>query len=568
MTTQYNVVIYGNLTNTNGVLSGFSANNYATLPLNFNPVQRPFEVVFKFVGTDGVIWNVGDWTTSRGHISFEVSQNKLYAEAAANSTLSWSIEGVTTLSPNTNYWGKLTYNGVNTYSLYLSTDGTIWNTEGTATSNAFLADGSTQYNLIGIYVSNNVLEYAFNGSIDLNESYINIDGIRWWQGVTTVSNVQTKIQLRRDTAANWTSVNPVLLEGEVGLELDTGKSKVGDGSTAWNSLAYDKASTALQSSDLSGYANLTAIAQTFTGYNTFSQTIKTNQLADLESYGIFQSNTTEVTVGTTAKVLNLSGSGTRPTYNSNNIALYSDIPTVPTNISAFTNDSGYITGITSSDVTTALGYTPVNKAGDTMTGGLALSTNDIDNSSININNVSSIQRDITFNAATHRTAVIRSVVNSNNQCQLLLGVNNTSDDAPYGIRIVRNTSGYAYIDQFPQCNAIDGQWTTLNSEIKASYTLGAGATESWTISGLPNDSYTYEVMGTITASGTNLGVSVKSAIVNTNLCRAVTLSGQSSTFTIPIGTDHKIGLSNTNSNTSATINYLRIYAYRRIGTNS
>ena len=45
---------------------------------------------------------------------------------------------------------------------------------------------------------------------------------------------------------------------------------------------------------------------------------------------------------------------------SSNIARTSAIPTVPTNISAFTNDSGYITGITSSDVTTALGYTPYN----------------------------------------------------------------------------------------------------------------------------------------------------------------------------------------------------------------
>ena len=44
---------------------------------------------------------------------------------------------------------------------------------------------------------------------------------------------------------------------------------------------------------------------------------------------------------------------------SSNIARTSAIPTVPTNISSFTNDSGYITGITSSDVTTALGYTPL-----------------------------------------------------------------------------------------------------------------------------------------------------------------------------------------------------------------
>jgi hypothetical protein len=46
------------------------------------------------------------------------------------------------------------------------------------------------------------------------------------------------IQLRRDTAANWTSVNPVLADGEAGIEKDTNKFKVGDGSTAWNSLPY------------------------------------------------------------------------------------------------------------------------------------------------------------------------------------------------------------------------------------------------------------------------------------------------------------------------------------------
>jgi hypothetical protein len=47
-----------------------------------------------------------------------------------------------------------------------------------------------------------------------------------------------QIQLRRDTAANWTSANPTLAIGELGLETDTGKFKVGTGSTAWNSLAY------------------------------------------------------------------------------------------------------------------------------------------------------------------------------------------------------------------------------------------------------------------------------------------------------------------------------------------
>lgn len=47
------------------------------------------------------------------------------------------------------------------------------------------------------------------------------------------------IQLRRDTAANWTSANPTLAIGELGYETDTDNFKVGNGSTAWNSLAYN-----------------------------------------------------------------------------------------------------------------------------------------------------------------------------------------------------------------------------------------------------------------------------------------------------------------------------------------
>lgn len=46
------------------------------------------------------------------------------------------------------------------------------------------------------------------------------------------------IQIRRDTAANWASVNPILAIGEQGFETDTGKFKIGTGSTTWNSLLY------------------------------------------------------------------------------------------------------------------------------------------------------------------------------------------------------------------------------------------------------------------------------------------------------------------------------------------
>ncbi len=47
-----------------------------------------------------------------------------------------------------------------------------------------------------------------------------------------------RIRLRRGLAAGWASSNPILATGELGYESDTGKAKVGDGSTTWNSLAY------------------------------------------------------------------------------------------------------------------------------------------------------------------------------------------------------------------------------------------------------------------------------------------------------------------------------------------
>lgn len=47
----------------------------------------------------------------------------------------------------------------------------------------------------------------------------------------------TKIQIRRDTSANFSSVNPILMEGEPAIALDTNTLKIGDGITAWTSLS-------------------------------------------------------------------------------------------------------------------------------------------------------------------------------------------------------------------------------------------------------------------------------------------------------------------------------------------
>ena len=48
------------------------------------------------------------------------------------------------------------------------------------------------------------------------------------------------MQQKRGLASRWTSTNPILLAGEIGVETDTDKLKVGDGVTQWNNLGYTK----------------------------------------------------------------------------------------------------------------------------------------------------------------------------------------------------------------------------------------------------------------------------------------------------------------------------------------
>ena len=57
---------------------------------------------------------------------------------------------------------------------------------------------------------------------------------------------KARFKLRSDTAANWETEDPILLEGEIGLETDTGLFKCGDGSSAWSSLSYNRAEALAQ----------------------------------------------------------------------------------------------------------------------------------------------------------------------------------------------------------------------------------------------------------------------------------------------------------------------------------
>lgn len=102
--------------------------------------------------------------------------------------------------------------------------------------------------------------------------------------------VQTKIQHRRDTAANWTSTNPTLAAGEIGVETDTLKNKIGDGSTAWNSLVYAPAGLADKATSLAAGATGSLPYQSATGTTAY------------------------LAVGTAGQVLMVNGGATAPSW--------------------------------------------------------------------------------------------------------------------------------------------------------------------------------------------------------------------------------------------------------------
>jgi len=128
--------------------------------------------------------------------------------------------------------------------------------------------------------------------------------------------VVTQIQVRRGTASQWTSANPTLAAGEWGLETDTSKVKIGDGTTAWNSLSYtgtgDVTLTGTQTLTnktlTAPVINLALNAQTGTTY-TFALTdngkLVTASNASAQTYSIPTNATTAFAIGTQINIIGI-----------------------------------------------------------------------------------------------------------------------------------------------------------------------------------------------------------------------------------------------------------------------
>jgi hypothetical protein len=141
-------------------------------------------------------------------------------------------------------------------------------------------------------------------------------------------SVVTQIQVRRGTAAQWTSANPTLAAGEWGYETDTNKGKIGNGSTAWNSLAYILGVTG----DIDGVTAGTGLSGGGTS-GTVTLSINTAVTADLSTA---QTLTNKTLTSPIISSISNTGTLTLPTT-TGTVALTSDITVTPTSSNTLTN---------------------------------------------------------------------------------------------------------------------------------------------------------------------------------------------------------------------------------------
>jgi hypothetical protein len=160
--------------------------------------------------------------------------------------------------------------------------------------------------------------------------------------------VKTVIKLRNGTAAQWTSTNPTLVKGELGIETDTNKFKFGDGTTAWTALPYVVTSSGSTTVDWADVLNKPA---TFT---PSSHTHPTSDVTGLDTalagkasttHTHAQADVTDLTTDLAAKAPLVSPSFTTPSLG---VATATSIngTTVPSSSTLVTTAAGTATAAT------------------------------------------------------------------------------------------------------------------------------------------------------------------------------------------------------------------------------
>ena len=173
-----NAIVWGNPTITGGVVSNFSANNYLDV-LN-GKQDNNAEYVVKFTTGSATSTEVQSIMTAETFFTLEMIANSWDVY-----TYNWETsESITlfTTTANTTYWVKIVIND-KTKTYYYTTDGTTYTQVANFTDNNM--DGTLVFPLrFGNHSNSQFLaKRIFLGSIDLNETYINVDGERFWNGM-------------------------------------------------------------------------------------------------------------------------------------------------------------------------------------------------------------------------------------------------------------------------------------------------------------------------------------------------------------------------------------------------
>lgn len=178
-----NVDIAGSLINNNGVLSGFSESNYALVPDIPSNIES-LEIVFKYTTTDDVTTrqsvygqNIVNETTPQLTIGHDNGLSQSLLSLGANN---WGTGVYTLETPvaNTTYTAKTTWDNVSkTHKFFLAVNNGDFVEQGSVSQ-------ETVYWVEQLKIGLDINAYPWFGSIDLNGCYININGSRWWSGMT------------------------------------------------------------------------------------------------------------------------------------------------------------------------------------------------------------------------------------------------------------------------------------------------------------------------------------------------------------------------------------------------
>lgn len=189
---KYNFNVVGSPTITDqGVASGFSTSNH--LQMSSYPTNvLSFEILIKFqTGSFTGTWQAitGQTTTNITNPQLGISTSNNLSFGLPVEAGNWGTSISYPIAENTTYWVKMTWDGTQKEML-ISTDGETYTSAGVESQ-------STAYWVEPLQFGSDLGVTPFLGSIDLTETYININGQRWWDALTATTFYGDTYQVRK-----------------------------------------------------------------------------------------------------------------------------------------------------------------------------------------------------------------------------------------------------------------------------------------------------------------------------------------------------------------------------------